>query len=60
MAAIINHQGPQIPARVKTTSEDYRVIAGPFNSIGEAKDAARRLKIDLELDGIVMEPVKKK
>jgi len=60
MAAIINHQGPQIPARVKTTSESYRVIAGPFNDIGEAKDAAKRLKIDLELDGAVIEPVKKK
>lgn len=60
MAAIINHQGPQIPARVKTTSESYRVIAGPFNDIGEAKDAAKRLKIDLELDGILIEPVKKK
>jgi len=59
MAAIINHQGPQIPARVKTTSESYRVIAGPFKDMGEAKDAAKRLKLDLELDGAVIEPVKK-
>jgi L,D-transpeptidase ErfK/SrfK len=58
MAAIINHQGPQIPARVLSKSNSYRVIAGPFNDIGEANDAARRLKIDLEIDGILIEPVK--
>jgi L,D-transpeptidase ErfK/SrfK len=35
-------------------------MAGPFNDIGEAKDAAKRLKIDLEIDGILIEPVKKR
>ena len=59
LAAIINHQGPQIPARVLSKSNSYRVIAGPFNDISEAKDAAKRLKIDLEIDGILIEPVKK-
>ncbi|MEW6720599.1 MAG: L,D-transpeptidase family protein [Thermodesulfobacteriota bacterium] len=58
LAAIINHQGPQIPARVFEKSESYRVIAGPFNDGGEAKEAAKRLKIDLEIDGIVIEPDK--
>jgi len=56
IAAIINHQGPQIPARVLSKSTSYRVIAGPFNDISEAKDAAKRLKIDLDIDGIVIEP----
>jgi L,D-transpeptidase ErfK/SrfK len=60
LAAIINHQGPQIPARVVSKDVRHRVIAGPFNGIGEAKDAIKRLKIDLELDGILIEPVKKK
>jgi L,D-transpeptidase ErfK/SrfK len=60
IAAIINHQGPQIPARVLSKSDSYRVIAGPFNEISEAKDAAKRLKIDLEIDGILIEPVKKR
>jgi len=60
IAAIINHQGPQIPARVLSKSNSYRVIAGPFNDIREAKDAAKRLKIDLEIDGILIEPVKKR
>ncbi len=60
IAAIINHQGPQIPARVLSKSDSYRVIAGPFNDISQAKDAAQRLKIDLEIDGILIEPVKKR
>jgi L,D-transpeptidase ErfK/SrfK len=60
LAAIINHQGPQIPARVLSKSDSHRVIAGPFNDISEAKDAAKRLKIDLEIDGILVEPVKER
>lgn len=59
LAAIINHQGPPIPARVLPRSNGYRVIAGPFNDVTGAKDAAKRLKIDLELDGILIEPVDK-
>jgi L,D-transpeptidase ErfK/SrfK len=58
IAAIINHQGPQIPARVFQKSDRYRVIAGPFHDGSEAKKAAKRLKIDLEIDGIVIEPFK--
>jgi L,D-transpeptidase ErfK/SrfK len=58
LAAIINHQGPQIPARVLESSDRYRVLAGPFNDRSEAKKAAKRLKIDLEIDGILVEPVK--
>jgi len=60
MAAIINHQGPQIPARVLSKNDSYRVIAGPFNNISEAKDAAKRLKIDLEIEGKLIEPVRKR
>ena len=60
LAAIINHQGPQIPARVLTKNDNYRVIAGPFNDIKAARDAIKRLKIDLEIDGILIEPVRKR
>jgi L,D-transpeptidase ErfK/SrfK len=60
LAAIINHQGPQIPARVLSKNDSYRVIAGPFKDIKEARDAIKRLKIDLEIDGILIEPVKKR
>jgi L,D-transpeptidase ErfK/SrfK len=58
LAAIINHQGPPIPARVLSKSNRHRVLAGPFNNRSEAKEAAKRLKIDLEIDGILVEPVK--
>ena len=58
LAAIINHQGPPIPARVLSMSNRHRVLAGPFNNRSEAKEAAKRLKIDLEIDGILVEPVK--
>lgn len=59
LAAIINHQGPQIPAMVLSASGTHRVMAGPFNDINEAKNVVKRLKIDLEIDGILVEPVKK-
>jgi len=58
LAAIINHQGPQIPARVFQKSDRYRVIAGPFDDGSEAIKAAKRLKIDLDIDGIVIDPDK--
>ena len=58
IAAIINHQGPQIPARVLSTGDRHRVLAGPFNSRSEAEEAVKRLKIDLEIDGILVEPIK--
>ena len=61
LAAIINHQGPPIPARViSRNAGSYQVIAGPFNDIREAKDAIKRLKIDLEIDGKLIEPAWKK
>jgi L,D-transpeptidase ErfK/SrfK len=58
LAAIISHQGPPIPARVLAKGESSRVVAGPFKDFGEAGEARRRLKIDLNMDGIVMEPVR--
>jgi len=58
LAAIINHQGPQIPARVLSKGNSHRVLAGPFNNMSEAKDVAKRLKIDLEINGILVEPIK--
>ena len=60
LAAMINHQGPQIPARVLSKNGSFRVIAGPFNDVREAKDAIKRLKIDLEIDGKLIEPLKKR
>ena len=59
LAAIINHQGPPIPARVVAKSSregGYRVIAGPFGDGVRAKDAVKRLEYDLDIDGILIEP----
>ena len=56
LAAIINHQGPQIPARVIAKNSSYQVITGPYSDIKEAKNAIKRLKIDLELEGSLIEP----
>ena len=56
LAAIINHQGPQIPARVLSRGDRHRVLAGPFKNMTEAKDAVKQLKFDLEIDGILVEP----
>ena len=55
LAAIINHQGPPIPARVLSKDGRHRVLAGPFDDQGAAEDAANRLKIDLELDAVLFE-----
>lgn len=60
LAAIINHQGPPIPARVMAKNDDYRVVTGPFADGEAAREAAKRLKIDLELDGLVIDPAGKK
>lgn len=56
LAAFLNHQGPVIPARVQRNGERYQVLAGPYPTAGEAKTAVRRLKIELELAGQVIEP----
>jgi len=57
LAAIMNHQGPPIQARVIAKNGGYRVVAGPFHDVREAKAALKRLKIDLEVDGTLIEPV---
>lgn len=59
LAAIINHQGPPIPARVISRSSGFRVIAGPFDGVGEAREAVKRLKFDLDIDGVLIEPDRK-
>jgi hypothetical protein len=56
IAAILNHQGPPIPARSILKGERYQVIAGPFPHAKAAKAALRRLQVDLELKGRLMAP----
>lgn len=56
LAAILRHQGPSIPARVVATDRGYEILAGPFRAATEAEAAARRIRIDLELDAKVLAP----
>ena len=55
LAAIINHQGPPIPARVLSKGNRHRALAGPFDNRSAAREAAKHLKIYLELDAVVFE-----
>ncbi|QXP86101.1 L,D-transpeptidase family protein [Methylococcus sp. Mc7] len=56
VAAVLNHQGPPIPARAVKAGDGFEVLAGPFKDGKAAKTAAKRLKIDLELDAEVRPP----
>jgi L,D-transpeptidase ErfK/SrfK len=56
-AAVLNHMGPQIPARmVEANGGRYRVIAGPFKDANAAKAVAKRMRIDLEMRGEIVPP----
>jgi len=50
LAAMLNHQGPPIPARPIAKDGSYQVIAGPFKDQKEAEMIAHRIKMDFEID----------
>lgn len=56
LATLLNHQGPIIPARKIRKNDAYQVIAGPFKNKTEMKAAAKRIKMDFELDGEPLKP----
>ena len=56
LAAVLNHQGPPIPARVVQKGDRYQVVAGPYKDKKAAVAAARRIKSDLEIDGVIIGP----
>ncbi|CAI8787366.1 L,D-transpeptidase ErfK/SrfK [Methylocaldum szegediense] len=57
LAAVLNHQGPQIPARVVALQNGrFKVIAGPFKDSKSTKAAAKRMKIDLDITGDIVSP----
>jgi hypothetical protein len=56
IAAVLNHQGPPIPARAVLNGERYQVIAGPFADAKAAKAVMKRLKADMELEGRIIAP----
>lgn len=56
LATMLNHQGPIIPARKIQKNDLYQVIAGPFKNKTEMKAAAKRIKMDFEIDGKPLKP----
>jgi len=57
LAAMLNHQGPPIPARKVEEKGSYQVIAGPFKNQKEAEWVVHRLKIDFEIDAKPLPPI---
>ena len=53
LVAMLNHQGPPIPARKVEKNGSYQVIAGPFKDQKEAELVAHRIKMDFEIDAKV-------
>jgi L,D-transpeptidase ErfK/SrfK len=56
LAAMLNHQGPPIPARKVEVNNAYQVVAGPFKSKKQAKEAASRIRFDFEIESKLLEP----
>ncbi len=56
LAAMLNHQGPPIPARKVEAKNAYQVVAGPFKNKKQAKEAASRIRFDFEIDSKLLEP----
>ena len=57
LSAVLNHQGPPIPARwLNSRDSFYRVVAGPFPEEQIARDTAQRIKREFELDPLILPP----
>lgn len=56
VAAVLNHQGPPIPARPVPGAEGYRVVAGPFEDQQEVLEVAARIRRDFEFDALPVAP----
>jgi L,D-transpeptidase ErfK/SrfK len=56
LATMLNHQGPIIPARKIQKDDEYQVIAGPFKNKLAMKAAAKRIKMDFEIDAAPLKP----
>ncbi len=55
-SVMLNHQGPPIPAHVVSSTHQFMVIAGPFDSKKKAKKEMARLSIDFGLTTELIEP----
>lgn len=56
LAAMLNHQGPPIPARQVPVNNSYQVVAGPFRDKKHAKEAASRIRFDFEIETKLLKP----
>jgi L,D-transpeptidase ErfK/SrfK len=56
LTAVLNHQGPIIPAYLEKQGDTFHVIAGPFHSKKEAQSFLKRIEIELELKGTINPP----
>ena len=56
IAAMLNHQGPPIPARVLNRDGRFRIWAGPYLHRGDAQAAAQRIGRDLYLETRLQPP----
>jgi L,D-transpeptidase ErfK/SrfK len=56
LAAMLNHQGPPIPARAVEINGSYQVIAGPFSDENEVEEVIHRIKMDYEMDATPLPP----
>jgi L,D-transpeptidase ErfK/SrfK len=56
LAAMLNHQGPPIPARKIEKDGAYQVVAGPFKDKKEVEIVAQRLKTDFDIDVTPLKP----
>ncbi|AMK76333.1 MULTISPECIES: L,D-transpeptidase family protein [Methylomonas] len=56
LAAMLNHQGPPIPARKIAKDGGFQVVAGPFKNKKEAKTVAQRIKQNFDMDVKAIDP----
>ncbi len=56
LASMLNHQGPQIPARKIEKDGEYRVVAGPFKTRKETRLAAKRIKSSFDMEVTPVKP----
>jgi L,D-transpeptidase ErfK/SrfK len=58
LAAMLNHQEPQIPARMLVGEGGYQVVAGPFKNKQETRLNAKRIKQNFDLEVTTQPPRK--
>lgn len=57
LAAMLNHLGPQIPARKIEKDGAFQVVAGPFKDKKETKVMAKRIKSSFDLEVTPVSPL---